>query len=225
MYFYTMKMQVISTNDGSKTVYIPEIDENYHSSHGALQEALHVFIEHGLKTKLDQKNISIFEMGFGTGLNAILTLKSTFFLDVHISYNGIEAFPLSNEIIEQLDYNNFIDLELEHYFEKMHQEDWNKEIELTDKFKFKKINASIEDYKMESEKHDIIYFDAFGPRAQSAMWDISILKKMYDSLKPEGIFVTYCAKGQVKRDLKTIGFTVKSLPGPPGKREMTVGIK
>lgn len=220
-----MKTRIIPTADGSNTLYIPELDETYHSNHGALQEAVHVFIENGLKNKFDQEKISIFEMGFGTGLNAILSLKTSAEFNKHVEYSGIEAFPVDSQQIIELGYSSFLSDELTEELEKMHQADWNKEIELNSNFVFRKLHQSIVDYVPEIEKYDLIYFDAFGPRAQNEMWDLSILQKMYDILKKGGHFVTYCAKGQVKRDLKSLGFEVKSLPGPPGKREMTVGIK
>lgn len=220
-----MKREVITTADGSKTIYIPEMDENYHSGHGALQEAKHVFIENGLKHFSGKPEITIFEMGFGTGLNALLSMIEADKTKIQIHYIGIEAFPIEKELVETISYQDLVDAKYRESFFKMHSSEWNQRIQLTENFSFLKIHDKIENYIPEAGSVDIIYFDAFGPRAQGAMWNIEILQKMYDVLKPNGIFVTYCAKGQVKRDLKALGFVVEALPGPPGKREMTLATK
>ncbi len=215
-----MKREVIQTSDGSSTIYIPEMDENYHSKHGAIQEAEHVFIQHGLK-KMEEKgrnSISIFEMGFGTGLNAFLTKIRA---NVPVNYVGIEAFPVSEEELEAINYVNQVGSEHENDFSAIHDAEWNKLIQLDSNFSIKKVQEKIENYNLENASFDLIYFDAFGPRAQAEMWKIEILQKMYDGLKSGGALVTYCARGQFKRDLKSLGFEIEPLPGPPGKREMT----
>lgn len=219
-----MKRELKITADGSSTLYIPELDENYHSDHGALQEALHVFIENGLNT-LNSDEISVFEMGFGTGLNALLASIAAKNKGKQISYTGIEAFPVSLEQISQINYIELVGEEHASDFKQMHQANWNEKIEFNSNFNFTKIQAKIEDYDIAENQYDILFYDAFGPRAQAIMWEIPILEKMYKSLKPGGIFVTYCAQGQFKRNLKSLGFEVIPLPGPPGKREMTKGIK
>jgi len=220
-----MKLEIKLTNDGSKTIYIPEMDEHYHSSNGAFNEAMHVFIEHGLRTFALDKPIQIFEMGFGTGLNALLTLNETKKLNRFIEYIGIDAFPVDFSIIQQMDYSSFNGMESTVDFLRLHELSWNEKHQFSPFFSFQKIKCKIEDFEPENETIDLIYFDAFGPRAQKEMWHPTILKKMYDLLKPSGILVTYCAQGQFKRDLKALGFEVIPLPGPPGKREMTKAMK
>ena len=219
-----LKRELHKTADGSYTLRIEEWDENYHSGHGALQEARHVFIDHGLKS-MGEGPLKIFEMGFGTGLNALLTMNESIQNNTKISYSGIEAYPVDIEMIEKMNYASIAEGGFEDIFLKMHRCTWGQEIQLTPDFTFEKIHAKIEDFQPESNQFDLVYFDAFGPRAQGEMWDIEILSKMHQLLKVGGVLVTYCAKGQFKRDLKSLGFEVQSLPGPPGKREMTRAIK
>jgi tRNA U34 5-methylaminomethyl-2-thiouridine-forming methyltransferase MnmC len=221
-----LRREIKLTEDGSKTLHIPDWNENYHSSHGAVQEAKHVFLKYGLDEKINQEEVSIFEVGFGTGLNAILTYEHSHKKSVHINYDSIEAYPVTQEEIEMLSYETLFedDLIIEIY-KRIHEVDWNNSEEITPTFSLHKIHQKLEDYTFESGVYDVIYFDAFGPRVQEGMWSIDHFEKLYKALKPGGIFVTYCAKGQVKRDLKSVGFLVESLPGPPGKREMTRGRK
>jgi len=220
-----MKREIITTSDGSKTIFIPEMDENYHSGHGALQEARHVFIKNGLQNLNVAGEINIFEMGFGTGLNALLTMIEAEQIQQKIHYCGIEAFPVELDLIRKIEYETLFEKQFELTFLELHTSEWNKLHTISEFYKFEKILQKIEDFEPESEKFDLIYFDAFGPRAQKEMWSPEILSKMYKILKKGGILVTYCANGQFKRDLKSIGFSVKALPGPPGKREMTRALK
>ncbi len=215
-----MKRQITKTADGSTTIYIPEMDENYHSHHGAIQEAKHVFLKHGIES-LDQEEITVFEMGFGTGLNALLTLNYALENDKKVNYIGIEAYPVEAEMIDDLNYVESIDLDLWAAFDAMHNQPWGETNALFDNFNLTKIHQKIEDYQPEANTIDIIYFDAFGPRAQGDMWELPVLEKMAEMIKPGGILVTYCAQGQFKRHLKSLGFEIERLPGPPGKREMT----
>ena len=219
-----MERKVQLTEDGSSTIYIPEMDETYHSTHGAIQEANHVFLKHGIET-LNQSSIAVFEMGFGTGLNALLTSEFANSNQVEVVYKGVEAFPIEEELIKSLNYAKEIGGDSRKDFELIHSIDWNIEQQINTFFALTKIHEKIEDFVPIPNSIDIVYYDAFGPRAQGEMWQKCILEKMYRMLKPNGIFVTYCAMGQFKRDLKAIGFTVEGKPGPPGKREMTVGIK
>ena len=219
-----MKREVISTLDGSKTIYIEEMDETYHSSHGAIQEARHVFILNGLEPMLN-KNLKIFELGFGTGLNAILTSEFAKENDKVIEYHGVEAFPVELSMALEMGYTVMIGNSSTIDFEQLHKCTWDKLENITPQFSLKKIKSKIQDLKLPKEYFDLIYYDAFGPRAQSEMWEIDVLLKIHDSLKDQGVLVTYCAQGQFKRNLKALGFTVQSLPGPPGKREMTRAIK
>lgn len=215
-----MKREIRKTADGSTTIYIPEMDENYHSHHGAIQEAEHVFLKHGLES-IEQSNLRVFEMGFGTGLNALLTLKRAKELGKRIEYVGIEAFPVEPELMEGINYIDGVGAEWAPYFEAMHRGEWELPVEISEWFALTKIHAKIEDYQPKQDAIDLIYFDAFGPRAQGDMWELPVLEKMATMLKPGGILVTYCAQGQFKRHLKSLGFEIERLPGPPGKREMT----
>ena len=222
-----MKREIITTADGSKTIFIPDWDENYHSKHGALQEALHVFIEAGLKYKQQEKSdLNILEIGFGTGLNAILTAIYAAKQNLEVEHHGLEAYPVSEEEIVALDYASLDEIKdnVETY-NKLHASTWNELNRITPLFSLKKIEQTLEKYAPTSNTFDIIYFDAFGPRVQEEMWSLPIFEKLFNSLKANGVLVTYCAKGQVKRDLKAVGFSVESIPGPPGKREMTRAVK
>ena len=218
-----MKKHLVTTADGSTSIYIPEMNEHYHSSKGAVQEALHVFLEHGIKLA-EEGSLNIFELGFGTGLNALISMIHSS-KGKKINYHSIEAYPVDSELIKGVNYCNFLGDEYKNKFDFMHHCDWEKEIEITSDFKLKKIHAKIEDYSLESDFYDVVFYDAFGPRAQSEMWEMDVLQKMYDGLKVGGKLVTYCAQGQFKRNLKALGFEVKAFPGPPGKREMTVAFK
>lgn len=214
-----MKRQIKTTADGSTTLFVEEMDENYHSHHGAIQEAVHVFIKNGLEY-LGGKKIRIFELGFGTGLNALLTLKSAKELGLDVEYLGLEAFPVEMDLVCQLNYAEQIGEVYAEDFRLMHEADWNVPIRF-DGFQLTKVDQKIQNFETTGKKFDLIYFDAFGPRAQDEMWELSVLMKMAEILNPEGVLVTYCAQGQFKRHLKSLGFEIERLPGPPGKREMT----
>lgn len=218
-----MKREIIVTSDGSTSLFIPEMDETYHSIHGAIQEAKHVFIENGLKL-FDQTEIRVFEVGFGTGLNALLSQQFSQENNIHISYDAIEAFPVEVELIKSLNYTSLMGLDNSR-FNQIHAVDWEVDNSISELFYLKKIEAKIEGFEMRNNAYDIVFFDAFGPRAQSEMWSVSILQKMHDCLIENGKLVTYCAQGQFKRDLKSIGFLVENVPGPPGKREMTIATR
>lgn len=214
------EIEIRKTSDGSKTLYLPSLDETYHSSHGAVQEAKHVFIEHGLKhvAQLGNNRIRIFEMGFGTGLNALLTAQWAEENQHSIDYVGIELHPVAEGIWRQMDYMTSVDGVTT--YERIMSCDWQSEQVINPFFNLTKCNEDIQRLNLESP-FDLIYFDAFGPRAQREMWDLPVLTKMHGLLKVNGVFVTYCAQGQMKRNLKSLGFELTALPGPPGKREMT----
>lgn len=224
-----MKRTIITTKDGSKTIHLPDWNENYHSHHGAFQEAMHVFIEMGLREQhKSQKEISILEVGFGTGLNAILTYAEVADSEIQINYSSIEAFPVSSEEIEMLDYGSFPSISShKNVYEKMHEVEWNEMQEITSNFSLLKHETTLQDFIANNSQpvYDLIYFDAFGPRVQPDLWNKEIFEGMFNCLKSNGILVTYCAKGQVRRDLQEVGFLVEKLPGPPGKREMLRGVK
>lgn len=223
-----MKIQreIIVTSDGSKTIFLPEWNENYHSHHGALQEAKHVFLKNGLDDFIEQQEISILEIGLGTGLNAILTCQKATSSKLAIHYTALEAYPVSPEELEALDYESLLDNdEARSQYQQIHSTEWSQKQSISPYFDLHKIHEKLEEYQFNENQYDIIYFDAFGPRVQGELWSLEIFTKLHKSLKSNGLLVTYCAKGQVKRDLKSAGFIVECVPGPPGKREMTKAFK
>lgn len=221
-----MELRVLETADHSHTLYNTELDETYHSVHGALQESEHVFIQNGLLPMMDgRKKLKIFEMGFGTGLNAILTLKATNNSETTIEYSAIEKYPVSSEKIHELNYDNFLeDPEHRLLYKIMHKIAWEEKLKVAPWFYLQKIRGDLHQYEP-NENFDLIYYDAFAPRKQPDLWGLPIVKKLYHMLENDGVLVTYCAKGQFKRDLREAGFEVVPLPGPKGKREMTKAIK
>jgi tRNA U34 5-methylaminomethyl-2-thiouridine-forming methyltransferase MnmC len=220
-----LKRNIITTADGSKTIQIEEWNEQYHSVHGAIQEAYHVFIKHGLyyfkefHSNLEEP-ISILEIGFGTGLNAFITLIEAEKLNVDINYVGVEAYPVSMDEIQQLNYPTAFNAENKaDLFDCLHTSAWNKKIEISKGFELTKQQKSF--FEIEDiNAFNIIYFDAFGARVQPELWTEALFKKMFDALKLNGVLVTYSAKGSVRRAMLEVGFKVEKLPGPPGKREM-----
>jgi len=215
------ELVVKQTADGTSTIYNAELDENYHSVHGALQESVHVFIKNGLNKLFNEnknKNqFNILEVGFGTGLNCYLSLQEGKINSKFLNYVGVESMPLKFEIINQLDYNLTKNQKLD--FNNLHYSNWNEATNISPNFTLTK--EKIEFQKFETkQKFDLIYFDAFGPRVEKVLWHIDIYRKLFMLLKKNSILVTYCAKGQVRRDLISVGFSVDRLPGPPGKREM-----
>ena len=220
-----MKREIILTSDGSTTIHLPEWNEQYHSKHGAIQEAYHVFIKNGLEFVKSKSKISILEIGFGTGLNCFITFLEAKKHDINVDYTGIEAYPVIQEEIEKLNYVIELKSEDDQFnFNKIHSFSWDKKHQLSTNFSltkkeqfFEKINAI--------DEFNLIYFDAFGARVQPELWTEIIFKKMYQALKQNGILVTYSAKGSVRRAMQKVGFIVERLPGPPGKREMLRAIK
>ncbi|WP_047246045.1 tRNA (5-methylaminomethyl-2-thiouridine)(34)-methyltransferase MnmD [Maribacter thermophilus] len=214
-----MEREIITTADGSKTIHIKDWDEQYHSKHGAVQEAYHVFIKKGLDLYKNQE-LRILEIGFGTGLNAFITLLETEARKLTISYTGVEAYPVSKEEILELDYVKKLEATAHSgEFELLHSVPWNEEVEINNCFSLKKEKKFFDQIE-NIEDFDLIYFDAFGARVQPELWTVQIFDKMYKSLKQGGVLVTYSAKGSVRRAMQEVGFTVERLPGPPGKREM-----
>ena len=216
-----MKREIIITDDGSATIYIPDWNEQYHSKHGAIQEAYHVFINAGLEyflTQLQPKPLKILEIGFGTGLNAFITLLEADKNKIPINFTGVEAYPISSSEIEKLNYPLQLNSSDE-YFKKLHQSEWEQQISISGHFSILKRMQFFSEINDKNNFH-LIYFDAFGARVQPELWTEQIFKKMYIALKKGGVLVTYSAKGSVRRAMKTVGFVVERLPGPPGKREM-----
>ena len=218
-----MKREIIKTADGSATIYLPDWNEHYHSKHGAVQEALHVFIKTGLHHYLDKHaptEISLLEIGFGTGLNALLSFFEAEKNSVKINYTGVEAYPVSTTELELLDYAKLMAQEnASANFQKLHQAPWEERAEISAFFSLQKEKKFFREISAEKE-FDLIYFDAFGPRVQPDLWSEEVFANMHSALRTNGILVTYSAKGSVRRAMQAAGFAVERLPGPPGKREM-----
>lgn len=214
-----MKREIITTSDGSKTIQIVDWNEQYHSKHGAIQEAYHVFIKSGLSLFQNQ-SISILEIGFGTGLNALITMIEGLKFQLDIVYTGIEAYPISFEELKQLNYISELKAEaFQSNFQLMHEAPWGEDIALSNSFV---LHKKQKDFKTLSDENlfNLIYFDAFGARVQPDLWTVAIFSIMFKALKKGGVLVTYAAKGSVRRAMQEVGFSVERLPGPPGKREM-----
>lgn len=219
-----MKREIITTADGSKTIQIKDWDEQYHSKHGAIQEAYHVFIKNGLQLFKGTK-VNILEIGFGTGLNALITLKESEKLKLDIFYTGVEAYPISSEEHKRLNYVLALGTpSLNDQFNLMHASPWEEEILITSNFSLRKEKKDFTSIDADN-LFNLIYFDAFGARVQPELWTVSIFEKMYKGLESKGYLVTYAAKGSVRRAMQEVGFIVERLPGPPGKREMLRGQK
>jgi len=218
-----MHRQPIITKDGSHTISIPEMNVTYHSHHGAIQESMHVFIDAGLKyisTSLGKPYIHIFEMGFGTGLNALLSFIEAEKKQVTIHYTTVELFPLQEDEITSLNYCEQLHRkDLEPIFHQLHQCEWEKDINITPYFTIHKAKNSLFHFKT-SKLYNLVYYDAFDPAAQPEFWIKEIFEKIYNMLLPGGILVTYCSKSDVRRAMQAVGFTVEKIPGPRGKREM-----
>lgn len=219
-----MKRTVITTSDGSSTLKVEDWGETYHSVHGAIQEALHVYIKNGFD-RIDKGDFRILEMGFGTGLNALLTYIEAKQQNKTIVYHGVEGFPLKDNEVAVLNYTSGeTTQEYSAVFNTMHDLEWEKEIEIADFFKIKKIESRFEDLNLKQE-YDLVYFDVFGYPYQPELWSEAIFKKMYDGLKPNGLLVTYACRGVIKRAMKQVGFEIEVCAGPPGKREMLLAWK
>ena len=207
------------SDDGSSTLYSDLYQAHYHSTHGAIQESLHIFIEHGLHAQTCDP-IHILEYGLGTGLNLFLTAKHS--LNRHVHYKGLELHPVRAELLSQLNYAQTA--EDSQLFNQIHDSNWDVWHQLTDQFAYYKAHMKFEDYHPE-EEYDLIYYDAFAPSSQEHLWNTDMMSTCYNALKKNGFLITYCAKGSFKRALREVGFEVVGLPGPPGKREMTKAVK
>ena len=214
----SVERKIVITEDGSTTISIPELNENYHSIHGATRESMHVYIDAGLK-QIEKDVIKIFEVGLGTGLNCLLTYLNS--SGRKIEYHAIEKYPIEKVLLDQLNYSQLLANKNEaHYILNLiHSADWNTRIEITPGFYLQKFKKDIAAFEPEGKYH-LIYFDAFAPEVQPELWVKEVFQKTYDMLETGGILVTYCAKGEVRRTMQSCGFLVERLPGPPGKREM-----
>ena len=218
-----MKRELQQTADGSHTLFIPEMDEHYHSVNGAVQESRHVFIEAGLHHQA-KKDITVFEIGFGTGLNAFLTLLEARDNERKVVFHTFEKYPLTPQEVEQINYSDLFTPEDAPLFQQLHDAPWEEDVVITPYFTLHKHRADFEEVNFH-KYFDMVFFDAFAPDVQPRLWTESMLSKFYKALKPEGILTTYCVKGTVKQALRNIGFNLKRLPGPPGKREMLRAVK
>ena len=215
--------ELVITSDGSHTLFVPELDEHYHSIHGAVQESSIVFIRNGYEFCGDPV-VFILEIGFGTGLNAFLTLVKAQKDKRKVTYTSLEKYPLGKEITDKLNYQNFADDNGSLLFSSIHSAAWGKTINITDNFSLTKINTDFVTCDIKGN-FNLIYFDAFGPDKQPEMWDETLFRKIASVTRSGGQFVTFSAKGKVKRALRACGFNVSVLPGPPGKREIIRGVK
>ncbi|RYF92647.1 MAG: SAM-dependent methyltransferase [Chitinophagaceae bacterium] len=218
-----MQRVLTLTKDGSHTIAIPEISVTYHSHHGAIQESQHVFIDAGFRYQQEasqEDSIRIFEMGFGTGLNALLTLIAAAESSRVVQYTTIEQFPLENDKTAALNYCEQLQREdMKEVFVKMHGGEWGIELPLTPGFSIRKIKADLLSW-IPDQRFNIVYYDAFAPTAQPLLWTTEIFSKIFEMIEPGGAMVTYCSKSEVRRAMKAAGFTVTKIPGPRGKREM-----
>ena len=220
-----MKREIIITDDGSVTIFLPDINESYHSKFGAIQEAYHVFIQNGLALTKGRP-VSVLEIGFGTGLNAFITYVESLKSGQEINYTGIEAYPVTLNEVVQLNYASQLKSgeEGEGVFERMHAAKWGEPVNLSNKFVLTKEQMFFHEIN-NVEIYDLIYFDAFGYPTQPELWSEEIFSKMFKALKPGGILITYACRSVIKNNMKAVGFTTEKLPGPPGKREMLRGVK
>lgn len=231
-----MERKIIKTEDGSYSLRVEQLNENYHSTHGAIQESRHVFIRAGLDHLYERfpgKEIRILEVGFGTGLNALMTYHAAASKKSSLVYHTLEAFPVEQALLAGLgaNYSGLLSEnapqaagQLLEVFEQMHLAGWN-EAAVIGHMQLKKINDTLQHALLEKEFYDLVFFDAFGPPVQPEMWTEEIFRKIAAAMQPGGILVTYCAKGEVKRNMKKAGLAIERLQGPPGKREMTRGTR
>ena len=223
-----MEREIRTTQDGSKTLYIKDLNENYHSHHGALQEANHVFIKNGLNL-VNYYEINILELGFGTGLNALVTINDFLKNDKNhvINYFTVEKYPVNIEEVSELDYgSSFEHPEIKDFYKKLHQCPWNEKTEILSGFFFTKFQCDFFDIEnLVLPKINLVYYDCFGARVQPDLWEDKIFKIVSDTMENEGLITTYSSKGSVRRILKDLNFEVEKKAGPPGKREMMIATK
>lgn len=222
-------LQVVTTADGSNTIYNELVGENYHSRHGAVQESTHVFVKSGLEyylqnSGIDNTTVSILEVGFGTGLNFLLTADVCFSRQINLQYTGIEAYPLSNDLINETGYDQYIAAPLWSAFSNNYTSLLTGPLKISDYIQLQLAVTFLKDFSS-ADKYDIIYFDAFAAMRQPEMWSNDAIKHTLSFLKPGGVFVTYAITGNLKRVIKSLGLTVEKAPGAPGKREMLRAVK
>jgi tRNA U34 5-methylaminomethyl-2-thiouridine-forming methyltransferase MnmC len=209
---------LIITEDGSHTLFVPAIDECYHSTHGAVQESKHIFIEAALK-QCTKTEIRVLEIGFGTGLNAFLTMIEAERSDKKIHYTSLEKYPVEVRKALQLNYPEAFPAVSRESFELLHTSVWGEEVQIGSNFWLTKTEADFTQFNF-NEMFDVVYFDAFSPEKQPEMWSVELFEKIFIQCNPGAALTTYCAKGVVRRAMQSAGFQVERLPGPPGKRQM-----
>lgn len=218
-------VEVRPTADGSNTLYVPALDEHYHSTHGAVQEAQHVYVGAGLEPALAAAGgepVWVLEVGFGTGLNALLSLQRSLAGTTKVLYDTIEKYPLPAAVVEQLAVERYVlNPELLDYHQQLHAATWNAPVALTPQFALHKIAGALQDTPLPVATYHVVYFDAFAPEKQPDMWTDAVFEQLYAATAPGGMLVSYCAKGSFRRNLRAAGWLVEKLPGPAGKREMT----
>lgn len=224
---------VVQTEDGSLTLFSPLSGEHYHSIHGAVTESRHIFISAGLQHRikcggdfLQVAPLSLFEVGFGTGLNALLTLQYCQRESIPIRYTAVELYPLRPEESRQLHFPS-VDSELEGLLQQLHDAPWGEDHCIDSLFTLRKEQQDLGCFLQlpfdNDSLWDVVFFDAFSPEAQPDLWTSEVLASVVQRMRPGGIFVTYCAKGVVRRALQSAGLQMERLPGPPGKREILRG--
>lgn len=216
-------MELYPTKTGEFTLFIPEMNETYHSRDGAITESQHVFISEGLERVRVQSDVNILEVGFGTGLNALVTCLYSSEHGINIHFDTTEPYPVDPALLNKLGYAEA--LNANEVFRSIHDAKWENDVMINQHFTIKKHHARLEDIDLKSDHYDVIYFDAFAPKKQPELWQLSVFRQLYASLSPGGVLTTYSAAGQLKRDLRTCGFSLEHPAGANGKREMTVAIK
>ena len=221
-----MNLKIIKTDDGSDTLYNKKLDETYHSLHGSVTESKHVYINAGLSSVINKKKtISILEVGLGTGLNLLLTLKFAKKNDLKIQYHAIEPFPLDNSILKKLDFNNKLEGFDKKIYEKIHHPKNLEPVKLSEHISFTKSITRLEQISFEKEKYDLVFFDAFAPSKQPDIWSKENFKLIREAMKTSGVLVTYSSSGKLKKILEELKFNIEILQGPKGKKEMTRATK
>lgn len=221
----SVKRNVITTSDGSTSIKIEDWGETYHSIHGAIQEAKHVYINNGFE-RIQKDKLRILEMGFGTGLNAFLTLVEARDVNKKVEYHSVEAYPVTEQEMKALSFTALYSQEEdEAMFQKMHYGEWDVLNKISDDFSLYKMHSKFEDMLLTAGYFDLVYFDVFGYQFQPDLWSVDIFQKVYDALGEGGVLVTYACRGPIKRAMKEVGFRTEKVPGPPGKREMLVAFK
>ena len=219
----SMERKLKITEDGSHTLYVPELDEAYHSIHGAIRESMHVFIKHGLRTTTTA-DLRILEIGFGTGLNAILTLSEASQSGQRIYYHAVEKYPLSKSEYQKINFSEVRSDLPQDLFLAMHLAPWGKTAEIGPGFDLYKESTDFRSMEA-TGPFDLVYFDAFDPQKQPYLWTEEVFSSIAQSVRQGAVLVTYSAKGSVRRALISSGFEVQKVSGPPGKREMVRAIK